>query len=351
MKNTAPPFYNKLAYILICVVLSLFLLSAGKSIFIPIFFASLVCVLLYPVCLRLEKWGVKRGIAALLAVLLFIGCLAVFIYFFVTQVIIFTQDVPQLQQKVEDMFTNAQLYIAQEYHVNSTQQLAYVNKSASGFIATAANSLGNFFLNIVTVVIWTIFIFIYCYFMLSHRKLLLRFILSLFRPQNRAKAYDVVLQTRSVINSYVIGLLLEMAVMIVLNIGAFFIIGIRYAILLGLLASVLNIIPYLGIYTAMGIAMLITFTNGTGTQAVEVGIIMIVLHFIDANILLPRIVGGRVKMNPLVTIIAVLTGHLIWGIPGMFLFIPLTAILKIICTRVDDLRPWAILIGTEDKEP
>lgn len=349
MKNTAPPFYNKFAYILICVVLVLFLLSAGKSIFIPIFFASLICVLLYPVCTRLEKWGLKRGYATLVAVLLFIACLVTFFYFFVTQIIIFTQDLPQLEAKVEAMLSNMQAYIAQEYHVNNAEQVAYINKSASGFIATAANSLGNFFLNVVTVVIWTIFMFIYCYFMLSHRRLLLRFVLALFRPQNRAKAYDVVLQTRSVINSYVIGLLLEMAVMIVLNISAFLIIGIHYAVLLGLLAAVLNIIPYLGIYTAMGIAMLITFTNGTGAQALEIGIIMIILHFIDANILLPRIVGGRVKMNPFVTIVAVLTGHLIWGIPGMFLFIPLTAILKIVCMRVDDLRPWAILIGTEDK--
>src|SRR5207249_1833256 len=104
------------------------------------------------------------------------------------------------------------------------------------------------------------------------------------------------------------------------------IMGIKYALLMAILTAVLNIIPYLGIYTSMALCMLITLANGTAVQALEIGISFIVIHFLDANILLPRIVGGRVKMNPFITIIAVLTGRLVWGIPGMFLFIPLTAI-------------------------
>ena len=82
-------------------------------------------------------------------------------------------------------------------------------------------------------------------------------------------------------------------------------------------------------------------------HALSVMIILLVIHFIDANVIMPRIVGRRVNMNPLITIVAVLTGHLIWGIPGMFLFIPLMGILKIIFERVDGLKPWAILMGTE----
>jgi AI-2 transport protein TqsA len=75
----------------------------------------------------------------------------------------------------------------------------------------------------------------------------------------------------------------------------------------------------------------------------------LVTHFLDANIILPKVVGGKVKMNPLVTILAVLIGHLVWGIPGMFLFIPLTAIIRLICEEVPELKPWAILLG-EEKE-
>lgn len=115
------------------------------------------------------------------------------------------------------------------------------------------------------------------------------------------------------------------------------------------MAAVLNVIPYLGIYTAMAISMVITLADSTPAHALTVGIVFLVAHFLDANILLPRIVGGNVKLNPLITIVAVLTGKLIWGIPGMFLFIPLTAIIRIISEKVEGLQPWAILMG-EDKE-
>ncbi|MBS1567005.1 MAG: AI-2E family transporter [Bacteroidetes bacterium] len=150
-------------------------------------------------------------------------------------------------------------------------------------------------------------------------------------------------------NSYLVGLMTEMLIMVVLNVTTLLILGIKYAFLLGILAAVLNIIPYLGIYTAMAIGMLITLANGTGTQALQFAIALVIVHFIDANIILPRIVGGRVKMNPLITILAVLLGRLVWGIPGMFLFIPLTAIIRIISSRIDDMRPWAILIGEEKR--
>jgi predicted PurR-regulated permease PerM len=154
-------------------------------------------------------------------------------------------------------------------------------------------------------------------------------------------------ETRLLANSYVLGLLTEMVIVAVMNCVAFLAFGVKYALLLGVLAAVMNIIPYLGIWSAAAIAGLITLSNSTPGHALSVVVILIVVHFIDANVLLPRIVGRRVNMNPLITIVAVLTGELLWGIPGMFLFIPLAGILKIIFERVEGMKPWAILMGTE----
>jgi predicted PurR-regulated permease PerM len=185
--------------------------------------------------------------------------------------------------------------------------------------------------------------------MLYHRRLFKRFILALFPDDQLHKVEEVISSAKSMINRYIIGLLTEMAILIILLVSTFAILGIKYALLISVIAAVLNVIPYLGIYTAMAISMVITLADGTPTHALTVGIVFIVAHFVDANILLPRIVGGNVKLNPLITIIAVLTGKLIWGIPGMFLFIPLTAIIRIISEKVEGLQPWAILMG-EDKE-
>jgi len=124
-------------------------------------------------------------------------------------------------------------------------------------------------------------------------------------------------------------------------------IGVKYALLIAVIAAVLNVIPYIGIYIAAIFGMLIAFTNGSGATAMYTGISFLAVHFVDANIIMPHIVGGRVKINPLITIVAVILGRLIWGVPGMFLFIPLMAIIRIISENVDDLKPWSILIGEE----
>lgn len=349
-KTPEVPFYARLALVLISVVLILFLMKEGSSILIPLFFGLLVSLLLYPVSRRLEKWHMKRGLAAALSVLLFLVFVSGFIFFFSLQIISFSKDIPTLEQKLQLMLQHLQATIEWRYHIDSTQQMEYINKSASGFLSSAANSISSIFMNTMSFIIFTIFMFIYTYFTLYHRELLVRFVLALFSPQHRAKVSNVILQTRKVINSYVSGLLIEMAVVAILNTTGFLIFGIKYAVLLGLLTAVLNIIPYLGIYTGMAISMLLTFANGSPTQALEVIIMLVVIHFVDANVLLPRIVGAKVKMNPFITIIAVLTGHIVWGIPGMFLFIPLTAMIKIVCEQVDGLKPWAILIGTDAKE-
>lgn len=240
-------------------------------------------------------------------------------------------------------------WISDKYHIDDKAQVNYINKSANGIVNGAVNSLATTFMGIVQFFILTIFFFVFTFFILYHRRLLVQFLLALFSRNDNKRVHAVIFEVRAVINSYVIGLLTEMGILIVLIFTTLFILGIKYALLMAVLAAILNIIPYLGIYTGMLISMIITLANGSGTEVIEIGIVFLVAHFIDSNIILPRIVGGRVKINPLITLIAVLIGHLIWGIPGMFLFIPLTAIIRIISEEVEELKPWAILIGEEKK--
>jgi len=195
-----------------------------------------------------------------------------------------------------------------------------------------------------------IFIFIYTFFILYHRKLLMRFVLHLFSVPYRDRVKEVITETKSMINSYVLGLLIEMLIVGVVNCSMFMIMGIQYAVLLGIMAAVLNIIPYLGIYTSIVITMLVTFANSTGSIALEAGAALFIVHLIDSNMLFPRIVGGRVKMNPFITILAVIVGEHLWGVPGMFLFIPLMGIVKLVCERVEGLEAWSILIGVDDEK-
>jgi predicted PurR-regulated permease PerM len=111
------------------------------------------------------------------------------------------------------------------------------------------------------------------------------------------------------------------------------------------MAALFNIIPYLGIYIATIICVLLTLTNSSLGSAIQVGVGLLIIHFLDSNILLPRIVGSKVKINALVTVVGVVAGNMMWGVPGMFLAIPFIAILKIVFEHIEHMEAWAILLG------
>lgn len=335
---------------MLSVVLILFLLYIGSTIIIPLLFAVFISVILFPLTRFFESIGMWRSLAAFISIILFLLALTTVIYFLSQQVVSFSKDIPTLEAKLTETLHHFQHWIYVHYRINNTQQMSYLSKSASNILNNVTNSVGNIFLYITNTIIWIIFTIIYTFFMLYHRKLMVRFLLALFRPQDRTQVLEVIMETKSVINSYILGLLIEMGIVATLNSVILALLGVPYSLFIGILAAILNIIPYLGIYTATALSLLITFASGTTTQVLETGLVLISIHIFDANIMMPRIVGGRVKMNPFITIVAVLLGDMLWGIPGMFLFIPLTAIIKIISERVEALKPWAILIGEEPRE-
>ncbi len=344
------PFYARVALTLHAVALVLLFMYLGKSILVPLVFAFLIAVLLYPLVKFFERIGIPRALACLAGILLTVVVFGSVIYFFSSQVVSISRDLPGLQARVTEKLGSLQGWIADKYHIDNAAQTAYINKSANGVLSTAVNSVASTFVGIAGFFLLFIFFLIFTFFILFHRRLLMRFVLELFSGENHERVAGVVTKIRTMVNGYVVGLLTEMLILVILIFTTLMIIGVKYALLISIFAAVLNVIPYIGIYASMVLAMLITLANGTIGEAVSVGIVFIIAHFIDANVILPRIVGGRVKMNPFITIVAVLVGHLLWGIPGMFLFIPMTAVLRLICEEVDGMKPWAILIGAEQKD-
>jgi putative permease len=156
---------------------------------------------------------------------------------------------------------------------------------------------------------------------------------------------------QQILRKYITGLFIEMCVVSVVVCIALWALGIKYAVLLGLITGLFNIVPYIGIFTAMLISVLITFATAAAAGKVFLVLVTLVItHLVDSNILLPAIVGSKVKINPLITVLGVVLGEMIWGISGMFLSIPVIAVLKIIFDRIESLKPWGILLGEQDKK-
>ncbi|MBC9929307.1 AI-2E family transporter [Chitinophaga qingshengii] len=344
------PFNARLTFTLLSLILMIYIAHMASEIIIPLLFAFLISIMLLPVAHFLEKYRVPRGLAAAIAVLLFIVVVLLIMLLMGTQMQSFIADFPELEKKLMVTITSLQDWVDHKFHIDSNAQINYLQKAALGTLGTATSFISQTFLSLSSLIIFVVFVLLYSFFMLFYRKLLITFLVRLFQDKHRETLLSVLARTRFIIKSYVGGLMIEMVVVAILNTTVFLILGIKYAILLGVMAAIFNIIPYIGIFTALIISMLVTLTTGTPISALQVGIALFLVHLLDSNVLLPRIVGSKVKINALVTIIGVVLGNMLWGIPGMFLAIPIIAIIKIVCESVDYMNPWAILLGDEQKE-
>jgi predicted PurR-regulated permease PerM len=207
--------------------------------------------------------------------------------------------------------------------------------------------IGTTFDTVSSLMLFYAFIIVFTFFILFYRRLLLRFLIWAFNDENSSVVYDIVENTQLILRQYILGLLLEMFIVACVACTAFWIIGIKYAALLGIITGLFNIIPYIGIFTSLLLSTMITFATGALSKAVIVAICVVAIHAIDANVLLPMIVGSKVRLNALITFLAIIVGEMIWGLSGMFLSIPMVAILKIIFDRIESLKPWGFLFGGE----
>ena len=175
-----------------------------------------------------------------------------------------------------------------------------------------------------------------------------KFLINIFSNHHKEKVKEVIKESRLIVQGYMVGLLIEMGIIATINTAGFLVFGIKYAFFLGLLAAMLNLIPYIGMLIASIFCMIVTLTSSNDImKVVWVAVVLMVVQFIDNNIIMPKVVSSRVKINALMTIFGVLVGGAIAGISGMFLSIPVIAILKVIFDRIEELKPWGELLGDE----
>jgi predicted PurR-regulated permease PerM len=219
---------------------------------------------------------------------------------------------------------------------------ATLNELFNNMIGSAGEALSKINSFLIMVVLFPVYLFMILYY----RTLLIEFILKLFNSTHHVAVFDVLLSSKMIIQTYLFGLFVEAILIAILNSAGLLIIGIDYAIILGITGAILNVIPYIGGVIAISLPIVVALiTKETSSAAFLVIIVYLVIQFIDNNIIVPNIVASRVRINALVSVIVVLAGGALWGVPGMFLSIPLTAILKVICDHITPLKPWGFLLG------
>jgi predicted PurR-regulated permease PerM len=341
------PAYFRIVIILLGIVLIVVIMRQAKLVIVPLMIAGFFAILISPLTSWLEKKGIPSGLAVFMSLIALIAFLTGFIYFFYNQILGFSGDLSALEKKVSELVNSINVFIANNVegvvpismeNIRETifkQLYENMDKLTQGIIATAGT--------ITMILIMPIYIFLFLYY----RKFLAEFLKRAFPEQHKDKVIKVLNNVKSVVQNYIVGMFLVICILAVLNSIALYSLGIRHALLFAVFAALLNVIPFLGPFLGAVFPILYALlTKDSLWYPFGVFLAFYFIQLAESNYFTPRIVGGKVSMNPLMTIIALFVGNFIWGLAGMVLFIPGMAVLKVIFDEIDGMEPYGFLLGT-----
>jgi predicted PurR-regulated permease PerM len=336
------PFYIRATVILFGLVLISFALANLRGILIPFSFALFLAVLLNPLMERLLRWRLSRVAAIAVSLIVAILVIGGVWYFLANQIMQFTDQTPLLEKKGSELLARTQQYLTQHWNIPLAKTNQYLAEAKAAIkpllgqlLGTMAGTMGSVFL-----------LPIYTFLLLYYKNLILNFLYDIFAEQNAEEVSAVLRRVRGAIQSYMFGLLIEAAIVATLNTTALLILGVQYAVLMGVLGALLNVLPFFGGILAAALPIMVaTITKDGYNTQIGIAIAYIVIQFTDNHFLIPYIVSAKVRINALLSVVAVLLGGAVWGLAGMFLSIPFIGVLKIIFDRIPEMQPWGRLLG------
>ena len=343
------PFYAKFAFVLIILISIIGLYYYGQSLISPLLLALLFAILLRPVSAFLtNKARMPHTLACIVTVLLFVLFFAVIFYFISTQLAVMADDWDKIKSNLFNHYNNLQLYVKDTFGISKGEQDKMVDKATKESMSSGKDMLSTTVMSFSDSLVNLILIPIYMFLILLYRTHFVKFLCLLFKEKYHEKLHDILKTIKVSVQSYIVGLLFELIIVSVLTSIGLMIIGVKYAILLGVITGLLNLIPYLGILIA-GLLTVIASLTGTSDLTVIIGILIVnvIVQIIDNNILVPMVVSSKVEINSIASIVGIILFGLIAGISGMFLAIPIMAICKVIFDRIDSLKPWGYLLGDD----
>ncbi len=332
-------------FLLIGLSLLVFVLHKLDSILLPIVFSALLAILLLPLARRLEN-SMPRALAILITLLILTAALVGLFYLFGSQLGDLRSEWPLMKQKMVVYFDQGQQWLSQRFGIKPMSKDELIDSSLNMGKSKAGGVLGGVLgstLDVISVVtLVPIYIFCFLYYRDHMRQFMFRFV----DPDKRTTVLHTMDSVQTVIQAYIQGLLTVIVVVAILNAIGLLALGVKYAIFFAIFASVLAVIPYIGILIGATLPALITLVE-TGSLPKALGVVgvFVFVQFLEGNFITPMITGSKVSINPMAAIVALILGAELWGTPGMILSIPLTAVLKVVLDASKSTEPWGFLLG------
>lgn len=323
------------------ILLLALLMYLGKSLFIPLFLGLLISIILFPVCRALEKKGTGKALAITICLFIVSILFAVLAGLIIWQLKLFNRDAPVIFHKI-----GAQAYLLQESVNNYLSTSAVINNWGEKIASTATSALAAIF-KTTSSALFTLFLTpIYTALFLYHRAAFVNFLRMVTPAQYKHSLENILSETVHTYFNYIKGMVLVYLFVGILNSVGLFALGVRHALLFGMLCSIMTIIPYIGIMASALLPISVVWID-TGNVFYPLAVIAVfaIVQYIEANVIFPKVVGIQLNVSTFAILVAVIAGGIVWGISGMILFIPFAAILKIVSGNIDELKPLNTILG------
>jgi predicted PurR-regulated permease PerM len=342
---------TKLIKIFLLIILVYLFLITAKPFLVPIAFAGIFSMLLLPVSIKLEDKGVNRGIATTLSILVLLLFVALVAGLLAWQVADLSKSAQNIEKNITKKVEELKDFASQTFGISEEKQEEIIEEQKKSsdnmmksMIKGSVATIGSTLTNVILVIVY---IFLFLYFR-THLK---NFVLMRVKDGKESKAKEMMQSGRKVAQKYLTGLAMMIAGLWVMYGIGFSIVGVKNSVFFAVLCGLLEIVPFVGNLAGVIITLLMTIAQG-GDSSVLIGIIITysLVQFIQTYFMEPLVVGREVNVHPMFTIIGLVAGEFVWGIPGMILAIPLMGIAKIIFDRVESLKDYGYLIGENKDE-
>lgn len=336
--------------ILLFLVLFIYGIIEAKTLLYPIVLGILFSFLLLPFANFLEQKKFTRILANFVVIFSAAAVIGVLVYLMYSQIDKLVEQIPELKDQAHTNVDQIAKGISSRIGVSTSDFKEWVNGRISA-LGENGFLMNTIFPSTTSTIMAIGLMPVYIFLMLYYRDKIYDFMMMVFPDEKHLKARKVISEISQVTKHYMRGVFLVVLILCVFNSVGLLIVGVKFAILLGILSAICNFIPYFGtLIGALFPLMMAIFTGESPNETMGVIILFVIIQFTENNILTPNITGGSVQINPLVTIIAIIIGGMVWGIPGMFVIVPLIGMLKIVLDNYKPTQPFAFLIGTNGTE-
>lgn len=344
-KEVRFPFYAKASILLIGLGVFIGSLYVLQALILPLIFSMLIAIVLNPLVSFFVRLKINRIVAIVMSIVIAFLIIAGVSILLITQVSQFSESLPGMVDKISEMLNQITAWVSARFNIDPQNIQNWISNTKENLLKNSSSAIGLTLISVGSVLMVIVLVPVYVFLLLLYKAHLLQFIYSVVGSKHRLEVSEITGQTQTIVQHYLIGLLIEMVILAVLNSAGLLILGIDFAIMLGIIGALINVIPYLGGIVAVALPMLMALATKSPVYALYVLAIYYFIQLIDNNYIVPKIVASKVKINALFSIIIVLAGNALWGIPGMFLSIPLLAIVKLIFDHIEPLKPWGVLLG------